>query len=278
MSTGDLYSEHAGTIESVLAYVRRSNRLTADAGDEFCSWARLRLLEDDCAILRKFRGLSTFKTYLVIVIQRLFLDWRGAEWGRWRPSTEARRLGPVAVELSRLVLRDHIEYEQAVALLVSKGIAASEKECDDVWAQLKKRAQRAFVDIDDADELSEDDEDPVEKEQRRQRAKAVRQALRSARAALPPGDQLILKLRLESGFTVARIARLQGMDQKVLYRRFEQIYRQLHKAMTASGISEDDMRAFVGQLDDDENGEKVGPIGGNGEIGPSILPNAGGTR
>lgn len=277
MSTGDLYSEYADTIESVLAYVRRSNRLTADAGDEFCSWARLRLLEDDGAILRKFRGLSTFKTYLVIVIQRLFLDWRGTEWGRWRPSLEARRLGPIAIELSKLVLRDHIEYDQAVTLLVSKGIAASEKECDEVWVQLRKRAKRAFVDIDAVGDLPKDGEDPVALAEERQRAIAVRQALRAARAELPAGDQLILKLRLESGFTVARIAKLQGVDQKALYRRFEQLYRRLHQALTASGVSEDDMRTFVGQLHDDDDGE-FGSIGGNSGMGPSILPNAGGVR
>jgi len=275
VSASHLYSEHADSIESVLAYIRRANRLSADAGDEFCASARLRLLEDDCAVLRKFRGQSSFKTYLVIVLQRQFLDWRAAEWGRWRPSTEARRLGPIAIELSKLVLRDGMEYEQAARLLIAKGLATSEAECDGVWTQLKKRRQRSFVDLDEVEELSTHSADPVEHEQDRSRRNAVVLALRSARAGLPPADQLILKLRLESGFTVARIAKLQGADQKALYRRFEQIYRDLKKAMTAAGVSEEDVGVCFGQLDDDDDGSSA-PIGGKGGIGPSILPNAGG--
>ena len=112
MAIQNIYSEHSDTIESVLAYTRRAHRLSADDGDEFSSWVRLRLLEDDGAILAKFRGLSTFKTFLVTVIQRLFLDWRIKEWGKWRPTADARRLGPVAIELERLVLRDHLEFER----------------------------------------------------------------------------------------------------------------------------------------------------------------------
>ncbi len=275
MNAANLYSEHADSIESVLAYIRRAHRLSADAGDEFCAWARLRLLEDDCAILRKFRGLSSFKTFLTTVLQRLFLDWRAAEWGRWRPSTEARRLGPIAIELSRLVLRDGMEYAQAARLLVSKGAAASEAECEATWAQLKKRAQRSFVDIEEIQEPSGEDSDPVQEQQDRERVHAVRGALRAARAALPAGDQLILKLRLESGFTVARIATLQGVDQKALYRRFEQVYRDLRMAMTAAGVSEEDVQVCFGQLHEGDDGE-IGQIGGKGGIDPSIQPNAGG--
>lgn len=273
MANEHLYSKHADAIESVLSFIRRSHRLTADAGDEFCAFARLRLLEDDCAILRKFQGLSTFKTYLVTVLQRLFLDWRIKEWGRWRPSAEARRLGPVAIELSRLVLRDKWDYDAAVAFLAAKG-AASAEECEAVWSRFKKRAQRSFVDLDAAGELADEAADPVEAEQRRARAAQVRDALRTARAALPPGDQLILKLRLESGFTVARIAKLQGEDQKALYRRYEQIYRQLRTALAELGVSAEDSRAFFGQFDDEDT--DAGPVIGKPRPGPSTQPSAGG--
>ena len=142
MANTNPYSEHAETLEAVLSYVRRANRLSADDGDEFASWARLKLLEDDCAVFRKFRGDSTFKTFVVIVIQRLFLDWRIREWGKWRPTADARRLGPVAIELERLVLRDQIEYEQAVETLVSKGIALTRDECDRVWSEVPRRPSR----------------------------------------------------------------------------------------------------------------------------------------
>ena len=71
MANTNLYSEHAETIEAVLAYPRRAHRLSADDGDEFSSWARLRLLEDDCAnyareIVRVLRpgGTAAISIYL----------------------------------------------------------------------------------------------------------------------------------------------------------------------------------------------------------------------
>ena len=109
--------------------------MTPDAADEFASWARLRLFEDDCAVLRKFRGESTIRTYLTTVLVHLFLDWRNAQWGRWRPTASARRLGPLAIELERLVLRDGRDYEEAVGTLVSTQAAVSPTECDEVWSR-----------------------------------------------------------------------------------------------------------------------------------------------
>jgi len=76
----DFYTTHAAVIESALAQATRSHRLAPDAADEFCSWARLRLLDHDQAILRKFAGRSQFRTFLITVVQRLYLDWRNAEW------------------------------------------------------------------------------------------------------------------------------------------------------------------------------------------------------
>ena len=273
MSTGDLYSQHADEIESVLAYVRRSHRLSADDGDEFSSFARLKLIERDHYVLRQFRGNSTVKTFLVVVINRLFIDWRNAHWGRWRPSAEARRLGPVAVELEKLVLRDKAPYDEAVQLLISRGMVTARAQCDEIWSRLKKRQRRSFVDQDEADHLGNDDEDPVDAAERRKLALMIRQALHSVLAALPPADQLIVKLRMESGFTVAHIAKLQGVDQKALYRRFEQIFKHLRQQMHALGITNRDTEAFFGQFDDDDD---LGAAGGNRRSGPSIQLNAGG--
>jgi hypothetical protein len=54
----------------------------------------LKLIENDYRILRSFEGLASLGTYLTTVIARLFLDFQIHEWGRWRPSAAATRLGP----------------------------------------------------------------------------------------------------------------------------------------------------------------------------------------
>ena len=278
VATHNLYSEHADTIESVLAYTRRAHRLTADAGDEFSSWARLKLLEDDSAILRKFQGLSSFKTYLVTVIQRLFLDWRIKEWGRWRPTTDARRLGPVAIELERLVLRDRLGFDEAAETLVSRGTALSREECDRVWGELPRRPGRQRAAEGELEEVPAalPARDPIAVAEQHASAGRASAALADAIPGLSPQEQLIIRLRFQDGFTVARIATLLGLEQKPLYRRIDQILARLRSTMTAAGVTADEVRELLGNPVVELGA--VFPAGEAGKpgIGPSTSQNAGG--
>lgn len=278
MAIQNLYSEHADTIESVLAYTRRAHRLSADDGDEFSSWARLRLLEDDCAVLKKFRGLSTFKTFLVTVIQRLFLDWRIKEWGKWRPTADARRLGPVAIELERLVLRDHIEFEQAAETLLSRGTAASRDECDRAWAELPRRAarQRAGEQALDAVPSPAPAHDPIVVEEQVASAGKARSALAEAIPGLTPQEQLIIRLRFQDGVTVAKIAQLIGEEQKPLYRRIEQILGRLRKSLTDAGVTADEVRGLLGNPVVELGAVFPAAGAGKAKVGPSRSSDAGG--
>ena len=278
MAIHHLYSEHADTIEAVLAYTRRAHRLSADDGDEFSSWARLRLLEDDGAILRKFQGLSTFKTYLVTVIQRLFLDWRIKEWGKWRPTADARRLGPVAIELERLVGRDGLDYEEAVETLLSKGTALTRDECDRIWGELPRRGARRRTGEEVLAHVPSPapSHDPVESAEGHASAHRARAALVDALPSLTPQEQLIIKLRFQDGFTVARIAQLIGEEQKPLYRRIEQILGRLRTALTAAGVTADEVRDLLGNPAVELGAVFPGPGAGKAKVGPSTSSNAGG--
>lgn len=278
MAIHNLYSEHSDTIESVLAYTRRAHRLSADDGDEFASWARLRLLEDDCAVLKKFRGLSTFKTFLVTVIQRLFLDWRIKEWGKWRPTADARRLGPVAIELERLVLRDHIEFEQAAETLVSKGTALSREECDRIWAELPRRPGRQRTGEQALDQVASPaaSRDPIAVAEQVATAGKARLALADAIPGLTPQEQLIIRLRFQDGVTVARIAQLIGEEQKPLYRRIEQILGRLRATLTAAGVTAEEVRDLLGNPVVELGAVFPAAGAGKAKVGPSRSSNAGG--
>lgn len=83
---------HLDLIEGVIRWVSRRHRLSPGDADEFGAHARLRLIDRDYEILRRFEGRSSLRTYLTTVIQRTFLDWRIAQWGKWRPSAIAERL------------------------------------------------------------------------------------------------------------------------------------------------------------------------------------------
>ena len=86
-------------IQHLAARVARSNRLSESDEADFVSFVLVKLLEDDCARIRKFSYKSTLRTFLSVVVTRLFIDFARHEWGRFRPSAKARRLGPIANDL-----------------------------------------------------------------------------------------------------------------------------------------------------------------------------------
>jgi RNA polymerase sigma factor for flagellar operon FliA len=274
----DPFTTHAETIASAIAHTCRVHRLSTDAADEFASWARLRLLDNDHAILRKFEQRSSLRTFLITVVQRLFLDWRNAEWGKWRPTADARRLGPVAIELERLVLRDQLTYDEAVQTLAARG-AADARECDALWAQLPRRPRRRLVDeaamatmpgASSASERLEDEEASAE-------AHSMCAALARALAALPESDRVLIQWRYWAGHTVARIATMTGENQKALYRRFDRLAADLRRRLEAEGLSGHALAHLTGRLGQDGADDSgAGPPAGNLLAGPSHLTRTGG--
>lgn len=240
------YADHAEVIESVLGRTARHHRLSADQADEFCSWVRVRLLEDDSAILRKFGGRSRLATYLTVVVQRLFLDWRTHEWGKWRPTAEARRAGPVAIELERLVRRDRLEWDEAKALVISRGLAASDRECEAAWARLPHHPVRRHTGEAVLRDVAAPGHDPLE-EDRHERATRTSTALASAVSALSAQDQLLVKLHFQDSVPLSRLAPLVGGEPRLIYRRMQQLFLQLRASLEAHGVTAGEVRDLVGE-------------------------------
>lgn len=259
----DLFTQHFETIDSALAHACRVHRLAPDVADEFRSWATIRLLDNDQAILRKFQERSKMRTFLITVVQRLYLDWRNAEWGKWRPTAEARRLGIVAIELERLVLRDQLAYSEAVHTLVSRGLSTAD-ECEAVWVQLPRRPRRKRVDEEDMAALPSNSSasELVDSEEARAEVTALCDALTRAMAALSDADRTILQLRYWSGQTVARIAALTGENQKALYRRFDRLAADLRHRLEGEGLSARALAVLA---------ERFGAIGGDDDAGSPVV-------
>jgi len=232
-------------IDKVIAQVCRRNRLRDDEAEEFAAEIKLHLVENDYAILRKFEGRSSFPTYLTVVITRHYLNYRNRLWGRWRPSAEAVRLGPLAVLLERLTTRDGWSYEEAVEQLVTNhGVTESRQEIYATWIRLSPGgAPRRFVLEDEAIDLPASDPGPenaalaAEQEFQARRARA---ALERVLQTLPADDRVLIKLRFDDGFTVSQIARIQKLDQKKLYRTFDRLLAALRQRLKDEGINDDD--------------------------------------
>ena len=115
-----LFVEHLSCVRRLAAKVARTHQLSADEADEFEGIVCLRLIADDYAVLRRFRWQCTLQTFLTVVIRRLCLDFRVAQWGKWRPSAASREGGAAAVLLERLTMRDGLTFEQACTVLETK--------------------------------------------------------------------------------------------------------------------------------------------------------------
>jgi len=106
-----------GTIDSIVLALARRHRLCAADAADLASVVRLRIMSDDYAVLRKFQQRSSLRTYLAVVIHRVFLDEQIAKRGKWRPSQRARRKGPTAVLFERLTTRDGLTFDEACSAL-----------------------------------------------------------------------------------------------------------------------------------------------------------------
>lgn len=79
----ELLLAHADLLRALFAFVAERNGLSVEESRAFEAFARRRLATDDHAVLREFRGRSTFGTYLTVVIQRTFAAYREAEEGKF---------------------------------------------------------------------------------------------------------------------------------------------------------------------------------------------------
>jgi len=58
------------TVERVIAFVTARRRLRPADAEEFASHVKMKLIENDYAVLRKFEGRSSLRTYLTVARQR----------------------------------------------------------------------------------------------------------------------------------------------------------------------------------------------------------------
>jgi RNA polymerase sigma factor for flagellar operon FliA len=241
-----LFLAQLGWIERAAAAVCRRHGLSPDDTAEFTSWAKLKLVENDYAVLGRFRGESAITTYLVVVIAMLFRDYRAQHWGRWRPSAAARRRGALAVRLETLVYRDRLPLAQAAEVLRTSGqTELSDRKLAELVAELPTRAGARPLQLhggaphDVPGTGGADDFLAVEESDARDKV------LGEAVASLPAEDQVLLRLRFWEGLSVADMARSLGVPQKPLYRRLDRAIGEVRARLEQSGVSREYTRAVL---------------------------------
>ncbi len=235
-------------VERATAYASRRQGLHGDEAEDFASWVKLRLIEEDYRILRAFQGHSSLKTYLTTVVLNLARDYRIHEWGKWRPSAAAERLGEVAVQLDILLHRDGRSLHEAVELLHERGVELSAEALREMAARLPARTPRrmegeaALAGVAGAERV----EQGLEDEERAAVLARARETVEGALSGFPVEDRLVLKLHFIDGLSVAAIARGLGLEQRPLYPRLHRALATLRGALEAAGLGGPDILEATG--------------------------------
>jgi RNA polymerase sigma factor for flagellar operon FliA len=230
----------------------------SEEAEDFASLVKMKLMADDYAALRSFRGESALRTFLLPVVTRAFHEWQRATRGRWRNSAQALRLGPPVPELEALVQRDGVPLREAAERLRAAGRTdKSDRELAALLSQCRDRAPLRPVEVGPApldSAVSDRQADGrVTAEEDRRRREHVTAALQAAlRSALTPEEQVLVRMVFIECRKVADAARLLGVPQKPLYRKLEQALAKLRGALEDAGVGAAEVRElFAG-------GEEVG--------------------
>ena len=246
-----LFLEHLGWIEKVAALACRKHGMWEAEAEDFAGWIKVKLMEDDYAALRKFRGESALKTFLATSVVRYFHDYSRERWGRWRPSAAAERLGPPAPELEALVHRDGYSLQQAGEKLRTSGrTTLSDAELARLLESLPARGPLRPVEVASDPVLeavvgpSHADERVTDSETASRRGE-VMEALKRAFERLDPEDRMIVRMHFADGRTLADVARALRLEQKPLFRRVEQLRASLRRELESEGVRTEDVRGMV---------------------------------
>ena len=241
MNPEERFLANVPTIERIASfYCRRMHMSDADTED-FVGYVKVELIDRNYEIIAKFEGRSSFTTYLTTVIHRLLYQHRTKEWGKWRPSAEAKRMGDVAIALERLTTRDGYSLAEAVALMTTgNSPAASSRELEAIALRLPPRSPRPMLvteeTVPDLVAAADDPSDGPSSREREQVARRAACVLDEIMNSFEAEDRLILKMRFWSAQRVADIAVTLHLDAKKTYKRIEKLLGKVRGALERAGI------------------------------------------
>ncbi|MDJ0839099.1 MAG: sigma-70 family RNA polymerase sigma factor [Acidobacteriota bacterium] len=240
-------TSHQALFEANLDYVRRTasaicarNGFSREDSEDFVSALIVKLMEDDYAVIGKYRGRGNIQVYLVTVARHFFQDYRNKLWGKWKPSAEAKRLGPTAVQLDMLTSRDGHSLDVAIGILRDNhGVNESEAELVVLYNRLPYRSGRTELDEATLGELPAvggSGELALLEKEKRERFSRADAVMQKTLAGLEPEERLLVKLVYHDGLKIAEIARRLGTNQKKLYRWVDKIIVDLRREMERAGV------------------------------------------
>jgi RNA polymerase sigma factor for flagellar operon FliA len=275
MQPEELFVANLPLIERLIGFVARRNRMQPSDAEEFAAIARLKLIENDYAVLRQFEGKAQLSTYLTVVLQRMHLDLRIHEWGKWRPSAEAKRLGELAILFEQLTHRDGLSFDEAAARIRGSRPEVTLAQINDIQKALPQRPRRPRQE-DDSDALlaqfpsdASADASALQRE-REEAAKRTAGVMSQVIESFDAEEQLILRLRFSDSLKVSSIATMLGLDAKRLYKRIDKLLATMRERLVAAGVSSREAADILAGGADGLELEIFGPESGFAKTRPSL--------
>jgi RNA polymerase sigma factor (sigma-70 family) len=235
-----LFLENLETIEKVIRFACASAQLRDAEAEDFASHVRIKLIENDYAILRKLEQRASFAGYINTVVHRLRLDYQIGMWGKWHSSAEAKRLGPVAVLLEKIINRDGRTITEALPICQTLDAGVTLEPLEALAARLPARQARPRpVELDSvAGELRVPPDSLRNAALRNERALShdVGKIIRDAQTEWSEEDRRLVRLHFGARMSVAQIARVMHIDQKPLYRKLKRCLKDLKRRLQKAGI------------------------------------------
>lgn len=238
-----VFLDNLPLIEQVIRYVSLAHGLRGADAEDFASHAKLKLIEDDYGVFRKFHGRCTLKTYLNTVISRLCINLKIHNQGRWRPSVDALRMGEAAIRLEELVFRrQHTLQEATEMLLQDHRFSLDRSAVRKMYENLPHRHLRTEIQMDEEHEPSPSmmAQSSLLRPDAKDLGRKLMNTINRFSAALTPQDRLILRLRFEENLKISEIASSLRLDQRPLYARMQKILQGFREALAADGITSDE--------------------------------------
>ncbi len=244
----EVLEQQAAWILQVAAKVARGKGLReADVAD-FAGWVVERLMSRDFNLLRACKQPERIRFYLTTVIRNLSKDYCNHLWGKWRPSSLARRLGAVAIDLERLCQRDGWQLGEAIEILRSNfDCPASAEELEGVASQLPRKPARTFVELDvEAIGRHLPFEERILIRDQQVVQGQVETTLRSALASLEAQDLELLRLHYQERRSLASISRSHQLDQRSLYSRRTRSLKRMRRVFQQQGLTWQEIAPALG--------------------------------
>jgi hypothetical protein len=226
--------------------IARHYHLAAHEITEFSTLVEHTLERNDYELLRAFDRRSAWETYISTVVTRLFFEFQLELWGQWRPSAASQVLGPAAMLLEELVLRDHLPLADAIDLMrTTHRVDLSPHRIELLARELHLPGHRDLHEPSTASGAIAEAELAHEP--------AIRVALSDAIALLSPEDRLLLAMRYVDRQPITRIAKILRAAPRPLQRQIEQAKEVLRSSLLTQQIAIQDVDALLSQAELDAN-------------------------